>query len=629
MIPWRGSVELLEKVSQGGDASGQDDGAPCPKVQRARVFHLCVKTIAALANLRSRSAEASPTVQPTRPASLTAAVQERAMSSDLLSPRPDVTCLRTADLALAAAAQTLQPAWEHVYDCCEIAEEGLAQETRRSAPGKSAGLEGRLLPFAAYMHSAYGIACEESPPQPAQYRYIAYMLDALVRLKQSLLQLKSARGSTPTADGEGMEVGLAPLVRSISIVQPLSEASCDAVSVKRRRHLIKDTLGIDLEADRNGSDGGERQQQLVPTLLRWRHTLQMLSAHHTERDADSFFNLMQPFYEKETRFRRVMHETVPRSGQGDKLLIKTHRGEKLCEEVFAQLAELRADAPLATVPAAPSLFGAEGGAGRSKPWLCKQLEDTKPWFVGVMGEGKGVIRALVAEFASALRDGTGPAEGMLVVAPVDRRSADESAEEDRPPNPWRRFVPAAVAPLPAPEPEPQPEPEPRAREADTESEDSEAETPRLAPAKVADRPEPVGPSASRLGQFRSLGNIAGLCLLHGGEEFGLRLPLYFCRHVYKYLIGRDVTFTDFAYFDPLEYDALCNLVKQAAQVLESSPELADSPMSEGLLEWEAHLEPGEAAGPERKPVTARNAQAYAQAKARYASPPQPSPVPCV
>ena len=66
----------------------------------------------------------------TRPASLTAAVQERAMSSDLLSPRPDVTCLRTADLALAAAAQTLQSAWEHVYDCCEIAEEGLAQELR-------------------------------------------------------------------------------------------------------------------------------------------------------------------------------------------------------------------------------------------------------------------------------------------------------------------------------------------------------------------------------------------------------------------------------------------------------------------------------------------------------------------
>ena len=38
-------------------------------------------------------------------------------------------------------------------------------------------------------------------------------------------------------------------------------------------------------------------------------------------------------------------------------------------------------------------------------------------------------------------------------------------------------------------------------------------------------------------KLRRLGNVMGLCLLHGGDQFELRSPLYFSRHVYKYIIG--------------------------------------------------------------------------------------------
>jgi len=121
-----------------------------------------------------------------------------------------------------------------------------------------------------------------------------------------------------------------------------------------------------------------------------------------------------------------------------------------------------------------------------------------------------------------------------------------------------------------------------------------------------------------LAEYRSLGNIAGLCLLHGGEEFGLRLPLYFSRHVYKYLLGREVSFVDYAYYDPQEYEALSNLLAQTNATLSATPDRADQPLSEeGLLEWDDTVGVFGAAAAERRPVTARNATAYAAAKARW------------
>eukprot|EP01051_Picozoa_sp_SAG22_P030308 SAG22_NODE_11686_length_473_cov_2.085561_1_plen_82_part_00 len=42
----------------------------------------------------------------------------------------------------------------------------------------------------------------------------------------------------------------------------------------------------------------------------------------------------------------------------------------------------------------------------------------------------------------------------------------------------------------------------------------------------------------RLARFRALGAVAGLCLLH--HNVSLKLPLFFCRHVYKFLLGASV-----------------------------------------------------------------------------------------
>ena len=94
-----------------------------------------------------------------------------------------------------------------------------------------------------------------------------------------------------------------------------------------------------------------------------------------------------------------------------------------------------------------------------------------------------------------------------------------------------------------------------------------------------------------LGKLRRLGNILGLCLLHGGDQFELRSPLYllrpiyteyilyvefvceylcefyiyigrsryFSRHVYKFIIGRPITYADYAYYDPVRLTSTCSL----------------------------------------------------------------------
>ena len=211
-------------------------------------------------------------------------------------------------------------------------------------------------------------------------------------------------------------------------------------------------------ATSDGSSGGSARDlgsPLVATLFSWPKTLAMLSQHYSspERDADSFFHLLEPFHTKESKFRRCMRELLPhtvnsgsssgsgstrgggpssrpgrgsssRSGGGgsgsqgthQKLLLKVHRGEALRGDVFAQLAELRAQNDKDDDSSTPSSDSGSGGddegagsatssggaGGGGRPWLCRHLEDTKPWFVDGMGEGKGVVRALVAEFAAAV-----------------------------------------------------------------------------------------------------------------------------------------------------------------------------------------------------------------------------------
>jgi len=65
-------------------------------------------------------------------------------------------------------------------------------------------------------------------------------------------------------------------------------------------------------------------------------------------------------------------------------------------------------------------------------------------------------------------------------------------------------------------------------------------------------------TAERLNAFRNVGRLMGLCLLQ--NEL---CPLYLNRHVLKYLLGRKVRFHDLAFFDPVIYESLRQLVVDA------------------------------------------------------------------
>lgn len=71
----------------------------------------------------------------------------------------------------------------------------------------------------------------------------------------------------------------------------------------------------------------------------------------------------------------------------------------------------------------------------------------------------------------------------------------------------------------------------------------------------------------RLNAFRNVGRLLGLCLLQ--NEL---CPLFLNRHVIKYLLGRKVRFHDLAFFDPVIYESLRQLVLDAENK-ESSAQL--------------------------------------------------------
>jgi len=77
------------------------------------------------------------------------------------------------------------------------------------------------------------------------------------------------------------------------------------------------------------------------------------------------------------------------------------------------------------------------------------------------------------------------------------------------------------------------------------------------------------PSFERINAFRNVGRLIGLCLLQ--NEL---LPIFLQRHVLKYILGRQIRFHDLAFFDPIVYESLRQLVKDSqskngAQLLHS------------------------------------------------------------
>lgn len=76
----------------------------------------------------------------------------------------------------------------------------------------------------------------------------------------------------------------------------------------------------------------------------------------------------------------------------------------------------------------------------------------------------------------------------------------------------------------------------------------------------------------RINAFRNVGRLIGLCLLQN-ELF----PLFLQRHVLKYILGRSIRFHDLAFFDPVVYESLRQLITEAAPIsgsILSSLELA-------------------------------------------------------
>lgn len=65
-------------------------------------------------------------------------------------------------------------------------------------------------------------------------------------------------------------------------------------------------------------------------------------------------------------------------------------------------------------------------------------------------------------------------------------------------------------------------------------------------------------SAERLNAFRNVGRLIGICLLQ--NEL---CPLFLNRHVIKFILGRKVRFHDLAFFDPVIYESLRQLVVDA------------------------------------------------------------------
>ena len=63
------------------------------------------------------------------------------------------------------------------------------------------------------------------------------------------------------------------------------------------------------------------------------------------------------------------------------------------------------------------------------------------------------------------------------------------------------------------------------------------------------------PQPERLNAFRNVGRLMGLCLLQ--NEL---CPLFLNRHVIKFMLGRKCRFHDLAFFDPVIFESLRQLV---------------------------------------------------------------------
>ncbi|KAI0980945.1 hypothetical protein GJ496_001098 [Pomphorhynchus laevis] len=98
----------------------------------------------------------------------------------------------------------------------------------------------------------------------------------------------------------------------------------------------------------------------------------------------------------------------------------------------------------------------------------------------------------------------------------------------------------------------------------------------------APRPAPATPN--RLNAYRNVGRLIGLCLLNNDI-----LPIFLCRHVIKYILRRDISWHDLAFFDSTVYESMRRLLHQ----VESNPE---KDISDIGLRWAIDLRAEEGSG---------------------------------
>ena len=145
----------------------------------------------------------------------------------------------------------------------------------------------------------------------------------------------------------------------------------------------------------------------------------------------------------------------------------------------------------------------------------------------------GVVISMLKEFATGIKSGRG-CEHNVVLFGLSPANAVAAGKEWWIDDPWYRMVPMPLSPSDY-----------------MQARESHDGMPLALSANEAQALSAA--QALRAPYFRAVGNAIGLCLLHGSESKRLRLPVYFCRHVYKFMLGRRVEFADYAFYDPKGY----------------------------------------------------------------------------
>lgn len=512
------------------------------KVARAQIFHACMIEITALGNL-------APSTPLSRP-----------LSRTYSTAHPWRARLEDTDLALLEASRILQSSWDFLFQCAEIAEETLEQHMPKNPdlhgspnsspragsspdaelhkqPAIAVPAEGARTVFGCFVETARGGISEQLDPQ--EYRHLACIMDAFISFKLCL----------PEPQGNG-DV----LVPTVSVFQaPAPRNLRDWENTRRRETMLK-RIGIDIDetstTDREIVEPGElHEYPLLKALFRWRRTLHLLTSIPSfPMSEDSLLNLFEPYEKKLARFKEVMTERRRQIPEGlQPLRLRVRRGDPsdpakstLAGDAFEGLAKAAAD-------------------NTGPQVLCRNLDKKHPWYRDAPGEGEGVIRMVISDIAAAVLQGAGAAQGLMGPSPLVTVGADKLWWQV---NPMARIIPTTM------------------------SDDDDLATMSIAELKsklesrtvdftgCVEKQELVElctksngiEMAKRRACFRALGNVAGLCLLH--HNVSLKLPLFFCRHVYKFLLERKVTFADFAFFDPEECEcALGHLVHSSLWML--------------------------------------------------------------